>query len=123
MRKLIAATTIVAGLMFAVPAHAATTGEELNRACTSTNDDQFVGYCLGFVLAAMEMWNYVELNMDMCLFYVPDKATPDQMIAVLTKYLRDHPEGWDGPAIGVVMTAFRDAWPCKPGQKKVVPAP
>jgi hypothetical protein len=123
MRKLIAATAVVAGLMFNVPARATvTTGEVLNRTCTSTNVDQFVGYCLGFVIAAMEMWNFIELDKDKCLFSLPDKATPDQLIAVVTKYLKGHPEEWDKPAIGTVMVALRDAWPCEPGQKKV-PAP
>jgi hypothetical protein len=120
VRKLIAATAIVGGLMFAAPASAVvTTGEELNRTCTSPNDESFAGYCLGFVLAAMEMWNFIEMDKDKCLFSLPDKAIPDQIIAVVTKHLKDHPEEWDRPAIGSVMVAFRDAWPCEPGQKKV----
>lgn len=118
MRKLVAAAVMVAGLVFAAPAHAdATTGEVLNRVCTSKHID-FNGYCLGFVMASTEMWSYIELDKDRCLFSLPDKATPDQMIAVVTKYLKDHPEDWDAPAIGIVMAAFREAWPCAPGQKK-----
>lgn len=44
---------------------------------------------------------------------IPDGATKGQIIAVITKYLNEHPEEWTKPAAELVQEALRKAFPAK----------
>lgn len=43
----------------------------------------------------------------------PQGATVRQLVAVVSKYLKDNPSKWDQPAVVLVMNALRQAFPCK----------
>ena len=47
------------------------------------------------------------------LYNVPDRATRGQIMAVVSKYLKHHPEKWTEPAASLVMTALKEAFPLK----------
>jgi hypothetical protein len=42
----------------------------------------------------------------------PNGVKVDQIVAVASKYLKDHPEKWNEPASDVVTVALGEAFPC-----------
>jgi hypothetical protein len=47
------------------------------------------------------------------LYNLPAKATKGQIIAVVSKYLKNHPEKWGEPAAALVVRALTEAFPLK----------
>jgi hypothetical protein len=47
---------------------------------------------------------------------VPVDATGRQIVAVVTKYLKDHPERWNTSAASLVIEALKEAFPLKGGK-------
>ncbi|MCG6533887.1 MAG: hypothetical protein L7F78_04190 [Syntrophales bacterium LBB04] len=43
----------------------------------------------------------------------PNNANVGQIVAVVTKYVRDHPEKWNEPAADLVIKALQEAFPLK----------
>ncbi len=113
------------------------TGEDLLRVCTEegTNTTQGdiafaksvaeIGVCLGYLAGIIDMSAYytVILSATNCpnkkvtyLFCIPDDATPTQKMKVVIKYLNDHPEELNKPAIGIVIEAYQQYFPCPTSQ-------
>ena len=46
---------------------------------------------------------------------VPHKVTGGQLVSVVVRYLRNHPERLHEPFLGLAVDARHDAWPCKRG--------
>lgn len=44
---------------------------------------------------------------------IPQNASPGQKMAIVHKYLNNHPEMWNRPAFDVVAFALTEAFPCK----------
>ena len=42
------------------------------------------------------------------------KVTIQQMLSIVAKYLKAHPEKWNGPASDLVVEALKEAFPKKP---------
>jgi hypothetical protein len=85
----------------------------------SSNEREEAGYCMGYLLGMKDMlttWNVVDEHdkikgrSTMC---VPYEATTAELVRVVVKFLNDHPTKLHEYMGGVVISAFRDAYPCK----------
>lgn len=47
------------------------------------------------------------------LYSLPTNATKGQIIAVVSQYLKNHPEKWSDPAADLVVRALKEAFPLK----------
>lgn len=52
------------------------------------------------------------------LFSLPPGATRGQINAVVSKYLKAHPEEWSAPAAFLVINALKEAFPLEEKKKK-----
>jgi hypothetical protein len=59
----------------------------------------------GYVLGVSDSLNGVA-------FCVPSQATKGQMVAIVIKYLNDHPDRWQYTAHSLVKDALLEAFPC-----------
>lgn len=65
------------------------------------NAATYMGYVLGVCEGTPYMHNF------------PDGVASGQILAVVSKYLKNHPEKWDEPAVGLVVEALQEAFPLK----------
>ena len=113
IRKLV---LLAAGLAVATSAHAMK-GDEFSRLLDAWNrvsvakspskDDQlsaasFTGYVRG-----------VEDSMNGVRFCIPAGATSKQQVALITKYVKDHPEELHNGAATFIVQALQPAYPCQ----------
>jgi hypothetical protein len=47
------------------------------------------------------------------LYNVPDGVNMEQLVAVVFKYLKKHPEKWNESAASLVIKALKEAFPLK----------
>jgi len=47
------------------------------------------------------------------MYYNINNVEPQQLCAVVTKYLKAHPERWNEPAVKLVIDALKEAFPKK----------
>ncbi len=114
-------------LILSAPAKAIDTGAELFHACSaavkqadgfqlSVEDTVSSIYCLGYVSGFTDSVRltshfYKPQDPKICL---PEKgASNNQLIRVVTKWLKDHPENLHESARMEVMFAFQNTFPCK----------
>lgn len=64
-------------------------------------DGIFSGYAAGVCDAAESIYS------------IPHNATKGQILAVVSKYLKNHPEKWSEPAASLVIEALQEAFPLK----------
>jgi hypothetical protein len=62
---------------------------------------------LGYITGIAETFNVLGL---LC---IPDGVTRGQMQAIVSKYLKEHPEKWNSDANPIVYVALSSAFPCK----------
>ena len=79
-------------------------GKYLKKTCNARP----AGYCLGFVVGA-----YVVTAEPFCN---PPNIENKQLVAIVTKYLNDHPEKLHMDDGKLVVDAFIDAFPCNEGE-------
>lgn len=65
-------------------------------------NSKFYGYVMG-----------VHDSLDGVVFCTPDNAKAGQILAVVKKYLQQHPELWSKGADLLAAAALKDAFPCK----------
>jgi hypothetical protein len=87
--------------------HGYLNGNKLYENCTSSDSLFCSGYVMG-VSDALKL-NALKLN----LFYSPSSVTAHQELAVVVKYLRDHPETRHYSAASDIGVALAMAFPCK----------
>jgi len=61
----------------------------------------------GFVAAI-----YDSLNSGQLWCITGDEVLLNQPVAVVAKYVQEHPETWNGPAFAIVIVALQEAFPC-----------
>jgi hypothetical protein len=90
-------------------------GNILLRDCTPSTDTHSYAYCLGYISGLVEGAT-VEADLRKCkpLFAIPAEADLDQLIDVVVKYLKEHPEQRDVRAQVIALTALKAAFPPKP---------
>jgi len=96
-------------------------GQALDERCRHQGEDSFPagsspqenlkimgnnGYCIGYLIGVTE-------GVDVKLWSAPIPLKQPQVVAVVSKYLDDHPEKWDQPASALVRSALVEAFPKK----------
>ena len=81
------------------------TGNKLYEECNS----QDYSLCLGYVMGVSDALNATKPN----FFCAPPNIKATQELAVVVKYLRDHPETWHYSAWTDIGVALALAFPCK----------
>ena len=80
---------------------------------TSTNigaDQVDAGMFLGFVVGVADTG---EALVGDKFYALPENPTAGQLCAVVSKYLKEHPEKWTRPAAWLVLDALTEAFPAK----------
>jgi len=91
----------------------ATTGNDLLEYCESKERPFPTGLCLGYVLGAGDVESTEGASFpDRERSCVPDDVTNGQMVGVVVKYLKDHPEERRMLAAVLVVEAMTKAFPC-----------
>jgi Rap1a immunity proteins len=118
MRKVFRSVLAVVslGLSYGVWADFNATGSTLMNSCSKALDDnrsgtEAAGYCVGMVRGVSDV-SYMLLHM-MC---PPDAegVTNLQMVHVVYKYLKEHPEQLRDRDTALVLEALAAKWPCPP---------
>ena len=96
---------------FSGPAVASSTdGNELHQWQKADEDLSIspykAGLYMGFIVGIVDLGNG-------SLFCAYPNVSREQSGAVVTKYLKAHPEQWNEPAAGIVVRAMREAFPCE----------
>jgi hypothetical protein len=84
------------------------TGKKLYEICTSTSSDLCMGYVIG-VADALNLSTFKQYN----IFCAPTNVSAHQELAVVIKYLRDHPDTRHYSAASEIGVALAMAFPCK----------
>ncbi len=114
--KLITQLNLVLLLTFMVaPANAYTTGDKLLTYCEVPKSDEFLyfqnhAYCSAYIAGAVDGMFYIDTQQ---LFCVPQKVTNSQLIKIFVNYLNANPERLHEFYVGLVLSAMREAFPCK----------
>ena len=115
MKRIILAALV--GVLALTPAEAvALDGSGLMRMCSNEDDVRELTYCFGYIIGiarAEESLQQAGMFRDqfrqVC---VPKLAKGVQLVAIVIKYLNDHPEVRHRPAGAIVLIALRQAFPC-----------
>jgi hypothetical protein len=108
LRALVVATSLLwPAYTFAQDSSGYLTGGKLYETCTSSSS----GICLGYVMGVSDTLNLNAFKLN--LYCPPKGGSANQELAVVIKYLRDHPETWHYSAASDVGTALATAFPCK----------
>jgi hypothetical protein len=87
---------------------------------TSSDDSLNGAFCSGYVMGAIDDHVSIQMNdkspLDPKRFCLPDGVTPHQTIRVIAKWLEDHPARLHERAIGLVLTALGESFPCRQSQ-------
>jgi hypothetical protein len=107
----IALLTLPGGNSPQEPAAKTYSGNELLRDCTGDS----YSYCLGYISGLVD-GSSVEAAFRKCkpLFAIPSGAELGQLVDVVTKYLKEHPEVRDQRADALALAALKAAFPPKP---------
>lgn len=68
--------------------------------------------CISYISGILDTLIFDNTVLKIRLFCIPKDITSDQAIRVIVKYLEDHPEQLNDPAIILVLTAFKTYFPC-----------
>jgi Rap1a immunity proteins len=119
-------TVILLGALLSVtPCHAFVPGTDLLRACTTTLrhvDKGYVGYtgedlvdygwCGGYLNGLVEGYALAIPYGEPLPFCLPSDGTPEQLMRVVVKYLRENPETLHHWRQLVALRALQHAFPC-----------
>jgi hypothetical protein len=85
---------------------------EYEKSFTDARDTDWpsVGQYQGFVIGVADVIDDMICS--------PANAQSGQYLAVVQKYLKNHPEQWSYPAYQLVLKALVEAFPCRPGQSQ-----
>jgi hypothetical protein len=105
-------------LISGTAAIAENTAKTFIEACKTSSVDDYrkypMGECAGVVTTMMALGPYLLQDMKFC----PGHAPPIVGMGVMNQYAKAHPEllksdGPDGDRLFLLLSAFREKWPCK----------
>ena len=110
-----ALSTIAAVLMLLAitPARATVTGNDLKQDCDAPDASPGAMYCLAYetgVLDAIRGLDSVSAHPQLC---TPAGVTGEQLLAMLRKYLADHPERLHYLASSLIEDMYAESFGCK----------
>ena len=110
MRSLIALALCLA----ATPAVADfLTGNDLQATCPAKAGSDAHGVCRGYAMAIADMLSLISQDFPNGRVCIPEGVQSAQAVAVISKFLNDHPERLHQPATWLLWDAFKAAFPCK----------
>ena len=87
-------------------------GIQSGRQADVTNDETLgMGYCLGLILGIKFLAGAATKNTAYPIC-VPDNAPSGQVLSVVLRYLRNHPQKLNDNFLYLIMDALLEAWPC-----------
>jgi hypothetical protein len=113
------ALAVSLAVLFTAGEGRATSGQELNEFCSYEDASFGEGVCFGYVDGVYDAGREVPgLGTNrlewpgLWTACVPKAVTLGQLVEVVKKWLREHPEDWHYGADGQVARAFSETWPC-----------
>jgi len=88
------------------------TGNGLLQSCTNESDRFAYPLCLGYISGAVQQLQLLQMLQPKQFACIPTGVTNGQIVDVVVKYLRDHPENRQWSASFFVTNALVTAWPC-----------
>ena len=76
-----------------------------------SNSPITMGECMGIVEALSQVLPYVDRKFNRAC--VPNGVSHFQMMAIVVRWLDQHPQRWNENFIGLALLALHDAWPCR----------
>ena len=110
MIKKLVTVTALAMLLGSPTSYASTTGNDLVEFCDKDDASWKDGFCYGYVSGIAEIltWASAE-NVKICM---PDNVTSKQVVSVVRKYMKNHPEVLHDGADFIIAIALNSAFPC-----------
>ena len=84
-------------------------GNDLANDCKKDDGKFSDGVCYGYVMGVTDLLIWVNPNVKPC---APSEVTGGQVVAIVRKYLKEHPEKLHEDADFLVMWALQEAFPC-----------
>jgi hypothetical protein len=94
--------------------------QEMNGATLTRDQGEPAMGCISYIAGVRDTITlYPPTNKGKQLICIPkdQKITGGQLVRVVLKWLRDHPEELNMPRVVTVLEALRDTWPCRTAQK------
>jgi len=116
MRRYLTAATVLLAMVttFAQEVGAATVrllGSDLARDCGTSQNYFSYGSCSGYLMAVADMMAQQEWPYPTKACF-PDEVVRGQLIAIVKKYISNHPDQLQSPALDIAAAAFAQAFPC-----------
>ncbi len=94
-------------------ANANVTGNELKQKCDAPDNSIPAWYCLAYMTGVLDTIRGADgVGDKKKIFCVPDTVTGQQLLAMLRKYLADHPERLHFAASSLVADMYAEAFHC-----------
>ena len=84
-------------------------GNNLANDCKKDDGKFSDGVCYGYVMGVTDLLLWVNPNVKLC---APSEATGGQVVAIVRKFLKEHPEMLHEDADFLVMSALLEAFRC-----------
>ncbi len=114
-RYLTAATVLLAMVITTAQEVGAATvrllGSDLARDCGTSQNYFSYGTCSGYLMGVADMMAQQEWPYPTKACF-PDEVVRGQLIAIVKKYISNHPDLLQSPALDIVAAAFAHAFPC-----------
>ena len=100
------------GLQCAAAEAAFNDGNWLYNQCEAGQNTVDFSFCLAYVTGATDAWVDAQVVSKTKYFCLPKNGTVGQIVDVVRKYLRDHPETRQYAADSEIEAAIQTAFPC-----------
>jgi hypothetical protein len=101
-------------LVLATAANANVTGIELKQKCDAPDKSPSAMYCLAYMTGVLDTIRGLDGSGNKKIFCEPDTVTGQQLLAMLRKYLTDHPERLHFAASSLVADMYAETFHCDP---------
>lgn len=99
-------------LVLSMSASADVTGIELKQKCDAADRSTPALYCLAYMIGVLDTIRGLGNKGDRKIFCEPSTVTGQQLLAMLRKYLADHPERLHLAASSLVADMYAEAFHC-----------
>jgi len=116
MKRYLTAATVLLAMVITIAQEvgAATVrllGSDLVRDCSASQNYFSYGSCSGYLMGVADMMAQPEWSYPAKACF-PDEVVRGQLIAIVKKYISNHPDQLQSPALDIVAAALAQAFPC-----------